>query len=85
MPIARAFASRVSAMTARSARVRLGVMVAVIWGIPKIRGTFLGVPILRTIIVWRLYWGPLIFGNDHIGTPWGTLRVIVELYWDNGE
>ena len=29
------------------------------WGFPKITGTFLGVPIIRTII----YWGP---GNYHI-------------------
>ena len=31
-----------------------------IWGIPKIRGTFLGVPIIRTIVYWGLYLGPLI-------------------------
>ena len=29
------------------------------WGFPKIRGTFLGVPIIRTIIYWGLYWGTL--------------------------
>ena len=29
-----------------------------IWGFPKIRGTILGVPIIRTIIFWALYWGP---------------------------
>ena len=40
---------------------------------------------LRTIIVWGLYWGPLILGNDHIGTPRGNLRLILGLYWDNGE
>ena len=33
------------------------------WGFPKIRGTILGVPIIRTIIFWGLYWGPLILGN----------------------
>ena len=27
-------------------------------GVPKIRGTILGVPIIRTIIFWGLYWGP---------------------------
>ena len=26
-----------------------------IWGFPKIRGTFLGVPIIRTIVFWGLY------------------------------
>ena len=37
-----------------------------IWGFPKIRGTFLGVPIIRTIVFWGLYWGPLILGNYHL-------------------
>ena len=32
------------------------------WGFPKIRGTILGVPIIRTIVFWGLYWGPLILG-----------------------
>ena len=31
-------------------------------------GTFLGVPIVRTIVFWGLYWGPLILGNYHIFT-----------------
>ena len=35
-------------------------------GFPKIRGTILGVPIIRTIIFWGLYWGPLILGNYHM-------------------
>ena len=39
----------------------------VIWGFPKIRGTILGVPIMRIIVFWGLYWGPLILGNYHIG------------------
>ena len=38
-----------------------------IWGFPKIRGTFLGVPTIRTIVFWGLYWGPLILGKYHIG------------------
>ena len=37
-----------------------------IWGFPKIRGTLLRVPIIRTIVFWGLYWGPLILGNYHI-------------------
>ena len=37
-----------------------------IWGFPKIRGTFLGVPIIRIIIFWGLYWGPSILGNYHL-------------------
>ena len=38
-----------------------------IWGFPKIRGTSLGVPIIRIILFWGLYWGPLILGNYHMG------------------
>ena len=37
-----------------------------IWGFPKIGGTFLGVPAIRTIVFWGLYWGPLILGNYHM-------------------
>ena len=36
------------------------------WEFPKIRGTILGVPIIRTIVVWGLYWGPPILGNYHM-------------------
>ena len=31
--------------------------------VPKIRGTVLGVPIIRIIVYWGLHWGPLILGN----------------------
>ena len=37
--------------------------IRIVWGFPKIRGTVLGVPIIRTIVLWSLYWGPLILGN----------------------
>ena len=37
-----------------------------IWMFPKIRGTFLGAPIIRTIVFWCLYRGHLILGNYHI-------------------
>ena len=37
-----------------------------IWGFPKIRGTFLGVPIIRILVFRGLYWGPPIWGNYHI-------------------
>ena len=43
-----------------------GPFLRLIWGFPKIRGTFLGVPIIRTIVFWGLHWGPLILGNYHI-------------------
>ena len=36
------------------------------WGFPKIKGTFLGVPIIRTIVYWGLYWGPLILGSYQV-------------------
>ena len=32
-------------------------------GFPKIRATFLGVPIRRTEVFWGRYWGPPIFGK----------------------
>ena len=35
------------------------------WEFPKIRGTFLGLPIMRTIIYLGLYWGPPILGKFH--------------------
>ena len=48
------------------------VQTGAIWGFPKIRGTFLGVSIIR---IKKLYylgvlcWGPPILGNDHMGVP----------------
>ena len=33
------------------------------WGFPKIGGTFLGVSVIRTIVFGGLYRGPLILGN----------------------
>ena len=33
------------------------------WEFPKIRGTFLGVSIKRTIVYWGLYWGTPNFGK----------------------
>ena len=29
------------------------------WGFPKNRGSLLRVPIIRTVVSWGLYWGPL--------------------------
>ena len=43
-----------------------GGLWTVIWGFPKIRGTLLGVPIIRTTVFGGLYWGPLILGNYHL-------------------
>ena len=39
-----------------------------VWEFPKIRGTSLGVPIIRTIVYWGLYWGTLILGNYRVVT-----------------
>ena len=39
-----------------------------IWGFLEIMGSFLGVPIIRTIVFWGLYWGSPIFGNYHLPT-----------------
>ena len=39
----------------------------IMWGVSKLRGTLLGVPIIRIIVYWGLYWGPLIQGNYHVG------------------
>ena len=32
-------------------------------GFPKIRATFLGVPIIRIIVYWGVKWGPHVLGN----------------------
>ena len=36
------------------------------WGVSKIGGTILEIPIIRTIVFWGLYWGPPILGNYHV-------------------
>ena len=56
-------AAKVSKMTAGThlAEYKYGSFLKL--GVP-----FLGVPIIRTIVFWGLYWGPLILGNYHI-TP----------------
>ena len=43
------------------------------WGFPKIRGTLLGVPIIRTLVFGCLYWGPPILGNYHITISFNML------------
>ena len=35
------------------------------WGFPKIRGTVLGVPIIRTIVFLGLYWGSRLFLGEY--------------------
>ena len=42
-----------------------------IWGFPKIRGTNLGVPIIRTIVFGGLYWGSPILGKYHLDATRG--------------
>ena len=35
-------------------------------GFPKFGGSFLGIPITRTLVYWGLYWGTRILGNCHV-------------------
>ena len=44
-------------------------------GFPKIRGTILGVPMIRTIVFRGLYWGPPILANYYINPckDWGFI------------
>ena len=52
----------------------VGVHFRNIWGFPKIRGTILGVPIIRTIVFGGLHWGPLILEKYHfVGSSCGLL------------
>ena len=44
-------------------------------GFPKLGVPLLGVPIIRIIVSWGLYWGPLILGNYHLGA-----HVLQQLY-----
>ena len=44
------------------------IVAGIIWEFPKIRGTFLGVPMTRVFVYWDLYWGPPIYGNYHISS-----------------
>ena len=37
-----------------------------IWGFANIRGTLLGVSIVRIVVFWGLYWGLLMKGNCHM-------------------
>ena len=46
-----------------------------IWRFPKLGVLFWGVPILRIIVFWGLYWGPLILGNYHF--RWVYARMIL--------
>ena len=40
------------------------------WGCPKLRGTCLGIPIIRIPLFWGLYFVPPILGNYHLGPPY---------------
>ena len=51
-----------------------------IWRFPKIRGTILGVPIIRTTEK-SLYWGTLILGNYHIVVCTHGSHVIIRFHW----
>ena len=56
-------------------------------GVSQIKGTILGVPIIRIVVFWGLYWGPPILGNYYIGFPrsigdciqvWCRIRYIIK-------
>ena len=49
--------------------LRKGSGLQLIWGLPKMRDTFLGVSIIRTIVFGGLYWGSHILGNYHSVLP----------------
>ena len=51
------------------------------WGFPKIRGTLLGVPIIRIIVFGGLYWGPLILGNYQVAQHGGTVEYTDWGHW----
>ena len=54
-----------------------------IWGFAKIRGTFLGVPIMRAIVFLGLYWGSPILETHHMYKVVG-LGVGVDKFWKAG-
>ena len=44
-------------------------LLSYMWQLPKIRGTFWGVPIrIRIVMFWGPYWGPPIWGNYHVSS-----------------
>ena len=44
---------------------------------PKIRGTFLGIPIIRIIVFWDLDWDPPIWGNYHVSSATSFIIAIM--------
>ena len=53
-------------------------------GFPKMSGTILGVPIIRIVTFWGLYWGPLILGNNHIRiTVKDCMGIMRGITWDD--
>ena len=62
------------------------------WGSPKSRGTFLGVPMIRIVIFWALFCGPPVLGNYHMGLfglthprhqTFTSLSVKTQLRWNS--
>ena len=60
-----------------SAGLHAAILARFMWGFPKIEGTLLGVPIIRIIVYWGLYWGPLILRNYHVGHPMCSEALVV--------
>ena len=55
----------------------MGLLTEFIWGFPKIRGTILRAPIIRSIVFWVLYWGPPGLLTEFI---WGIVKIMVP-FW----
>ena len=54
------------------------------WGFPKIRGTFWGVPIIRTIVYRGLYWGTQFWETTKYWENKMETTRILDLYWGLG-
>ena len=49
-----------------SAGIKMFMSFEIMCEFPRIRGTLLEVPIIRTKVFWGLYWGAPILGNYHV-------------------
>ena len=38
------------------------------WGLSKLGVPFWGVPTIKIVVLWGVYWGLLILGNDQVGS-----------------
>ena len=52
--------------------VKIGKSPAIVSGFPQIRGTMIGVPIIRILVLWGLYWASTYSGKLPF-IPWRSL------------